>query len=215
LATLGFELALINARTKSKRLHRSGEKVQKTPSSEQTTPPATDRGALDDLFSLVYEELWRHASSIRRRDPGATQHTGTLVHEAWLRLKDSPRLAGLPPSEFIAIAARVMRQILVDAARKRHALKRGGADEIVSTELSEFAARTYPRSAELLTLDRALTQLEQWNPRQATIVDCRFFLGMSVSEAATSLDLSESSVERDWRAAKAWLDATIRGEAKD
>jgi RNA polymerase sigma factor (TIGR02999 family) len=191
------------------------KEVQEMPSPQEEMPPITDRDALDQVFGLVYEELWRVASSIRRRDPGATQHTGTLVHEAWIRLKDSPQLAGLPPSEFVAIAARVMRQILVDAARKRHALKRGGAGEIVFRDLSNFAAPTLPRSAELMTLDRALTQLEQWNPRQATIVDCRFFLGMSVSEAATSLNLSESSVERDWRAAKAWLDSAIGRDVKD
>ena len=193
----------------------SENEVQETSSPHQATSPVTDRDALNELFEVVYEELWRLASSIRRRDPGATQHTGTLVHEAWIRLKDSPQLAGLPPSEFVAIAARVMRQILVDAARKRHALKRGGAGEIVFRDLSNFAAPTLPRSAELMTLDRALTQLEQWNPRQATIVDCRFFLGMSVSEAATSLNLSESSVERDWRAAKAWLDSAIGRDVKD
>jgi RNA polymerase sigma factor (TIGR02999 family) len=193
----------------------SENEVQKTSSSEQATSPGTDRNALNELFELVYEELWRLASSIRRRDPGATQHTGTLVHEAWIRLKDSPQLAGLPPSEFIAIAARVMRQILVDAARKRHALKRGGAGETIFMDLSNFPAPAFPRSAELMTLDRALTQLEQWSPRLATIVDCRFFLGMSVSEAATSLKLSESSVERDWRTAKAWLDAAIGTDLKD
>lgn len=129
------------------------------PEKQQARPLTAGRGAMDELFRLVYEELWRLASSIRRRDPGATQHTGTLVHEAWIRLKDSPQLADLPPSEFIAIAARVMRQILVDAARKRHALKRGGGGEIISTDLSNFATRTHPRSAELMTLDRALTQL--------------------------------------------------------
>jgi RNA polymerase sigma factor (TIGR02999 family) len=182
---------------------------QQIPCPQQDTVPTVDRRTLDELFSLVYEELWQIASSVRRRDPGATQRTGTLVHEVWLRLKESPQLAGLPSSEFIAIAARVMRQILVDAARKRHALKRGGAGEIVFTDLNNFAAPVYPRTAELLTLDRALTQLEQWSPRQATIVNCRFFLGMSVSEAASSLNLSESSVERDWRAAKAWLTASI------
>jgi RNA polymerase sigma factor (TIGR02999 family) len=194
---------------KTKAVIAPEKEVQKRPLPQEATPPIADRRALDELFSLVYEELWRLASSLGRRDPGATQHTGTLVHEAWLKLKDSPHLAGLPPSEFIAIAARAMRQILVDAARKRHTLKRGGAGEIVFTDLSNIAAPTLPRSAELMTLDRALIQLEQWNPRQATIVDCRFFLGMSVSEAASSLNLSESSVERDWRAAKAWLDATI------
>jgi RNA polymerase sigma factor (TIGR02999 family) len=107
-----------------------------------------------------------------------------------------------------------MRQILVDAARRRHALKRGGGSEIVFTDLQNLAGPVYPRSAELLTLDRALTQLEQWNRRQAIIVDCRFFLGMSVPEAAASLNLSESSVERDWRAAKAWLTAAIGTDAE-
>ncbi len=179
---------------KTKAVIAPEKEVQKAPLPQQATPPTADRHALDGLFSLVYEELWRLASSLRRRDPGATQHTGTLVHEAWLKLKESPHLAGLPPSEFVAITARVMRQILVDAARKRHALKRGGTDQMIFTDLNNIAAQTYPRSAELLTLDRALNQLEQWGPRQATIVDCRFFLGMSVSEAALSLNLSESSV---------------------
>ncbi|SDF38629.1 ECF-type sigma factor [Terriglobus roseus] len=191
----------------------SAENLEEGSTSQSEGHAAMGRRELDDLFSELYEKLWRVASSIRRRDPGATQRTGTLVHEAWLKLKDSGGLAALPQPEFIALAAHAMRQVLVDGARKRHALKRGGSGEIIFTELDDLSGRTYPRSVQLLDLDRALTKLQQWNPRQATVVECRYFLGMSVPEAATSLNLSESSIERDWRVAKAWLSLAVGGSS--
>jgi RNA polymerase sigma factor (TIGR02999 family) len=178
----------------------------------QTEAPVVrvlDQHALDTLFSLVYEELLQLASALRRGDANATLHTGTLVHEAWLKLKNSPQLAGLPPPEFKAVAAKAMRQVLVDAARKRCARKRGGSGEAIFIELDDRAGYTPSRSAEVLMLDRALVTLEEVSPRQAKVVEYRFFLGMNVTETASMLNISESVVERDWRAAKAWLAVAI------
>jgi RNA polymerase sigma factor (TIGR02999 family) len=164
---------------------------------------------LDALISLVYEELLRLASALRRSDPNATVQTRTLVHEAWLKLKNSPQLAALPIPEFKAIAAKAMRQDLVDAARKRGARKRGGSGEVIFVAFEDSIGHMPSRSAEVLMLDKALLTLEALNPRQAKVVEYRFFLGMSVTETAEYLKVSESVVERDWRAARAWLAGAV------
>jgi len=161
------------------------------------------RRELDEVFSLVYEE-------VRRIDPGASVSSTTLVHEAWLKLKDSPRLADTSVPHFKAIAARAMRQVLVDSARKRIAHKRGGSGEAVFVTLDESAGQTASCDAELLELDLALRRLAEMNSRQAHVVECRFFGGLNVAEAASLLGVSESVIERDWRAAKAWLATTLR-----
>jgi RNA polymerase sigma factor (TIGR02999 family) len=167
---------------------------------------------LDEVFSLVYEELRRLASFIRRNEPGSTLNSTGLVHEAWMKLKNSPHLAATSAPHFKAIAAKAMRQILVDAARRRNSQKRGGAGEVVFVTLDESAEQAAPApiEAELLALDSALQMLAELNARQAQIVECRFFGGLNVAETASLLDVSESVIERDWRAAKAWLAGTIR-----
>lgn len=172
-----------------------------------------ERRALDEVFSLVYEELLRLASYARRRDPSVTT-SAALVNEAWLKLKDSPYLADTSVPHFKAIAARAMRQVLVDAARRRLTRKRGGAGEAVFVELDESAGHTVPCDAELLGLDMALERLKEMNSRQAKVVECRFFGGLNVAEAAELLGVSESVIERDWRAAKAWLAGAIRPGAE-
>jgi RNA polymerase sigma factor (TIGR02999 family) len=169
--------------------------------------------ALDEVFSMVYEELRRIASFIRKNEPGATLSSTALVHEAWLKLKDSPNLAATSLPHFKAIAARAMRQILVDAARRHHAKKRGGAGEVLLVTLDDSAVGSPSCDAELIALDAALKDLAVLNPRQAQIVESRFFGGLSVMEVASLLDASESLVERDWRAAKAWLAVAIRPTA--
>jgi RNA polymerase sigma factor (TIGR02999 family) len=172
-----------------------------------------DRRAFDEVFSHVYEELRRLASGMRRNDPSMTS-SGVLVHEAWLKLKDSPYLAETSAPHFKAIAARAMRQVLVEAARKRLARKRGGAGEAIFVTLNDFAGQTIPCDSELLGLDKALDRLAQMNARQAKVVECRFFGGLNVAEAASFLGVSESAIERDWRAAKAWLACAIRPGAE-
>jgi RNA polymerase sigma factor (TIGR02999 family) len=163
-----------------------------------------DRRALDHLFSVTYEELRRLASAVRRDDPSATLNPTALVNEAWLKLADSPNLASTSPLHFKRIAARAMRQVLIEAARRRNAGKRGGGDVALVTfddSLEEIATT----SGELLALDEALDELARVNPRQAQMVESRFFGGLDVAETAQLLEVSEATVLRDWRAAKAWL----------
>jgi RNA polymerase sigma factor (TIGR02999 family) len=176
--------------------------------ARQTLTPR-DRNALDDVFSLVYEELRRLASLVRRRDGSVTLNSTALVHEAWLKLKDAPHLAETSIPHFKAIAAKAMRHILVDAARRRNAQKRG-AGETVSVMFQDPVVEIAACDTDLLALDAALERLGGLNARQAQVVECRFFGGLSVSETAALLQVSESVVERDWRAAKAWLVSMIR-----
>lgn len=171
------------------------------------TPP--QREALDDVFSVTYEELRRLASIVQSRDPNGTLTPTTLVHEAWLKLAGSPQLASTSPLHFKRIAARAMRQVLVEAARRRKAQKRGGRAMVVTFDdsLAEHAAG----ADELLALDEALDELARMQPRQAMMVESRFFGGLDVSETAQLLQVSEATVLRDWRAAKAWLAHELRG----
>lgn len=163
------------------------------------------RKILDDLFSLVYEELRRLASFVRRSENSASTNTTALVHEAWLKMKDSPELAQTTVAHFKAIAARAMRQVLVDEARRRTAHKRGGCGEIVFIPLDEAGKASANCDEELLALDVALSELTRLSPRQGQVVENRFFGGLDVAETAAVLGVSESAVERDWRAARAWL----------
>lgn len=179
---------------------------------EPTPAHADDRRALDDLFSLAYEELRHLASFVRNREIGATLNTTALVHEAWLKLKDSPRLAATSLPHFKAIAAKAMRQVLVDEARRRSARKRGGAGEAIFVTLGDSTGETPSCGKELLLLDLALDELARLNPRQAQMVESRFFGGLNGAETAALLGVSESVVDRDWRAAKAWLAHEIRRE---
>ena len=169
-------------------------------------PP--DRRALDHLFSVTYEELRRLAASVRRRDPGATLSPTTLVNEAWLKLAGSPPVGATSRLHFKRIAARAMRQVLVEAARRRKAGKRGGGAVAVTLD----AALDVPAADadELLALDDALEGLTRLSPRQATMVESRFFGGLDVAETAELLGVSEATVLRDWRAAKAWLARELR-----
>jgi RNA polymerase sigma factor (TIGR02999 family) len=166
---------------------------------------ANDRQALDQLFSLAYEELRRLASSVKRGDPSNTLSPTALVNEAWLKLANSPDVASTSPLHFKRIAARAMRQLLVEAARRRNAHKRGGDGEAIFVSFDESidGATTPPHN--LLALDAALTELARLEPRQALIVESRFFGGLEVSEISSLIGVSEATILRDWRAAKAWL----------
>jgi len=181
-------------------------------SKTQDVPP--ERRAIDDLFSATYEELRRLAASVKRGDQGATLSPTALVNEAWLKLAKSPRFATTSRLHFKRIAARAMREVLVEAARRRNAGKRGGPDATAVTldESREGGARHDGTwyGEELIALDRALNALAQIEPRQAAMVEGRFFGGLDVNETATLLDVSEATVLRDWRVAKAWLARELR-----
>jgi RNA polymerase sigma factor (TIGR02999 family) len=166
---------------------------------------ADNREALDELFAVTYEELRRLAATVRRGDPSATLNPTALVNEAWLKLSGSS-VVSLSRLHFKRIAARAMRQILVEAARRRQAGKRRGGQNITFDESLHLI-----EERELLGLDAALTELATIQPRQALMVESRFFGGLEVGEVAMLLDVSEATILRDWRAAKAWLARELRG----
>jgi RNA polymerase sigma factor (TIGR02999 family) len=169
-----------------------------------------DRRALDDLFSATYEELRRLALAVRRRERSVTLNPTALVNEAWLKLAKSPDFAVDSPLHFKRIAARAMRQLLVEAARRRLATKRGGDDGVQWVTFDELVHQAAVSERELIALDAALDELAQAEPRQAEMIECRFFGGQSVAEAAAALGVSEATLARDWRTAKAWLTQAMR-----
>jgi len=171
---------------------------------------AEERRALDDLYSLIYEELRRLASFVRRSDASATLNSTALVHEAWLKLRESPALAAKSLPHFRAIAAHAMREVLVDEARRRMARKRGGAGEATFVSLGDSTENVASGDEEFLALDAALEELARLSPRQAQMVEKRFFGGLTAVEISQQLGVSESVIDRDWRAAKAWLAGRIR-----
>jgi RNA polymerase sigma factor (TIGR02999 family) len=181
--------------------------------SESDTPnhdgaPARRR-ALDELFSATYEELRRLAARVRSHEGGLTLNPTALVNEAWIKLARTPAVADTSPLHFKRIAARAMRQVLVEAARRRRALKRGGPDAIFVTfdeSLGDGASWTQ----DLIGLDAALEELSRLDERQARVIECRFFGGLEVAETAAVLGVSEATVLRDWRAARAWLARELR-----
>lgn len=184
-----------------------------TGTPESGTPePGTpeERQVLDDLFSLTYEELRRLASSVRRSHPNATLSPTTLVNEAWIKLAASPKFATTSRPHFKRIAARAMRQVLVEAARRRTAHKRGGG--VMNVTFGDSFEDVASCTKDLLALDSALDELARIEPRQAMMVESRFFGGLDVSETATLLNVSEATILRDWRAAKAWLAHELRQE---
>ena len=170
---------------------------------------AEGRSGLNSLFSATYEELRRLASSVRRGDPSATLNPTALVNEAWIKMAKSPAIAAASRLHFKRIAARAMRQILIEAARRRNAGKRGGG-QTVTVSFDDSYQKAPSCGEDLLRLDRALDELARMNPRQATLVESRFFGGLDIPETATLLSVSEATVLRDWRAAKAWLALQLR-----
>lgn len=150
------------------------------------------------------------ASSVRRGDPSATLNPTALVNEAWIRLAKSPRFATTSRLHFKRIAARAMRQLLIEAARRRNAGKRGGGADI-TVNFDDPIQNSPSSGKDLLALDTALDELQQMNPRQALMVESRFFGGLDVAETAELLEVSEATILRDWRAARAWLAQELRG----
>jgi RNA polymerase sigma factor (TIGR02999 family) len=164
----------------------------------------------DELFSLVYEELLRIASAVRRNESHSTLGATALVHETWLRLKDSPQFASTSPMHFKRIAARVIRQVLIEAARERNALKRGGQNALRVT-LDDSIEAFEENTLELLEIDQALHQLTEADPRQAQVAELKIFSELTNLEIADEMGMSLSAVERSWRAAKAWLKTRFSG----
>jgi len=168
-----------------------------------------NRHELNELFGATYDELRRLASTVRSRSPNATLNPTALVNEAWLKLAASPGFSVTSPLHFRRTAARAMRQVLIDAARRRQSQKRGGGGEMFVT-LDGAPEETMLVGEDLITLDGVLEELARMNPRQAAIVESRFFGGLEISEIATLLEVSEATVLRDWRAARAWLATKLR-----
>ncbi len=171
---------------------------------------AGDHTALDRLTPLIYEELHRNARRhMRRERPGNTLQTTALVNEVYLRLVDVGGVDWKNRAHFFAVSTRIMRRILVDAARSRASIKRGGQLQKVAhsstVNLDEIADVSSQRGNELIAVDDALMLLEQIDPRKSRVVELRFFGGLSVEETAEVLEVSPQTVMRDWKLAKAWL----------
>ena len=163
-----------------------------------------DQEALDRLMPLVYDELRQLARRYMRRErAGHTLQTTAVINEAYLRLVDQQNVRWQNRAHFFAIAAHVMRRILIDYARRRRYAKRGGGAPHVS--LDEVAVLSEERAADLIALDEALDSLASIDPQQSRVVELRFFGGLTVKETAEVLKLSHDMVKREWSTAKAWL----------
>jgi RNA polymerase sigma factor (TIGR02999 family) len=158
--------------------------------------------AFDDLVRLVYDDLRRLARAQRRRGPGEMLETTELVHEAYVRLVDRTRTRWRDRGHFWAVSALAMRQILVDHARHRHRLKRGGGLPHAAVDAQDAAAH---ESARLIDLDLALERLADVSPRLVRVVECRYFAGLNEEETAEALGVSLRTAQRDWLKARAWL----------
>lgn len=166
---------------------------------------AGDAQASEALVPLVYTELRRQARrALRREGAGHTLQATALVHEAWLRLDGQHDARWESRAQFLAVAAQMMRRVLVDHARTRRALKRGGAGTHVT--LGDAANAVAPSdSVDVLALDDALARLAEIDPRKARLVELRYFAGLSIPEAAATLGISLATVGREWAVARMWL----------
>jgi RNA polymerase sigma factor (TIGR02999 family) len=170
--------------------------------------------AAENLFRRVYNELRRLAGYYMRNErPDHTLQPTALVHEAYLRLIDQRELPGESRAHFFGVAANVMRRILIDHARAHRADKRGGRD--VKVPLDDASAMAVDDPQSLLDIDRALERLAALDPRQARVVELRFFGGLSVEETAEILGVVPRTVDRDWRIARGWLRRQLDGSTPD
>ena len=170
-----------------------------------------DEAAQQQLAEAVYDELRRLAQRhLRRERPDHSLTPTALVHEAYLKLIDQRRVQWQNRTQFFAIAARLMRRILVDHARARAAVKRAA----VSVALEDVDLRTAPIDVDVLAIDSVLSRLAQLDERQAQLVELRFFAGLTVEETATALGVAPITVKRDWALARAWLFRALEGDAK-
>jgi RNA polymerase sigma factor (TIGR02999 family) len=167
---------------------------------------AGDRDALERLVPVVYDELRQVARrQLLRESPGHTLSATALVHEVYLRLLRQRQLAASDHDGFLAIAAQTMRRILVDHARARTRLKRGGSDRAVPLDTDDVPLLTDVEVEEVLAIDLALERLTEVDERAHRVVECRVFAGMTLDETAQVLGISSKSVQRTWTAALAWL----------
>jgi len=171
---------------------------------------AREPGSDEQLFACIYAELRKMAArQMRRERPDHTLQATALANEAYLRLSGGERVSDVGQEHFCAIASRLMRQILVDHSRRQHAAKRGGGR--IESSLDSFVPAIADK-ADLVELDMALNRLRELDPREASIVELRFFAGLTVPEIATALDVSIATVERDWASARAWLRRELTAE---
>jgi len=169
-----------------------------------------DHAALNKLWPLVYEELRRMASRrLRQEQPSPSLQSAALVHEAFLKLVGDNPLQVANRGHFFAIAAQVMRRILVDRARARRRLKRGGGFVVVN--LDETVDVAQQKDAHVLALDEALLALSKLAPQQSQLIELRYFAGLSIEETAEALGISRATANRDWVTARAWLLREMRG----
>jgi len=174
-------------------------------------------GALDRLMPLVYGELTRIAHrQLGLEAPGHTLSTPALVHEAYFRLVDQTRVEWADRAQFFGVAAQAMRRVLVDHARRHHAARRGGGRRAVSLEAlgqDDAAALAAGECADvLLAVDEALERLAVLDARQARVVECRFFGGLTAAETAETIGVTARTVERDWVKARGWLYQALRDD---
>jgi len=168
-----------------------------------------DQAALDKLMPLVYDELHRLADRYMRGErPDHTLQTTALVHEAYLRLVELKNIEWQDRAHFFAVAARMMRRVLVNYANRRRSRKRDVGEPTLS--LDDVATLSQAQEPALLTLDEALKSLEAIDPRKCQIVEFKFFGGLTIEESAEVLGVSHATVEREWRLARAWLFREMR-----
>jgi len=163
-----------------------------------------EQHASDDLIRAVYEQLRRQARrQLRHERRDHTLDTAALINEAYLKLVEQRSVRWQDRGHFFALAAELMRRVLVDHARTKHRQKRGGRDEAV--ELNELHLTSAPIDVDMIALDEALDRLAQLDEQQVRVVELRYFAGLGINETAELLKVSPASVKRDWAAAKAWL----------
>lgn len=202
-------------------MHRDGHTVDSTDVRGPRDPTALllawgrgDQAAFDELVPLIHDELHRIARRhMRLERTGHTLQATALVNEAYLRLIDVKQIQWQNRAHFLAMAARVMRRVLVDSARARRFQKRGGGAQVEPLDEERIVAGEPGR--DLVALDDALTALASMDPRKSHVVEMRFFGGLTVDETAEALHVSPETVRRDWRLAKAWLLSELGPEPKE
>ena len=163
-----------------------------------------NRAVVDELTPLIYQELKRMAGSqLRRERPGHTLQATALVHEAYLKLVDQRQVTWQNRAHFFGVASQIMRRVLMDYAKSQKREKRGGGAH--KTSLDEALVVAEDRASDLIQIDEALARLEELDPRQAKVVELRFFGGLSVEETAEAMGISAPTVKREWAMARAWL----------
>jgi RNA polymerase sigma factor (TIGR02999 family) len=188
-----------------------GREPQPVPGSEEELSflVGKERETFDELFTAAYEELRRVAASLKRGDRSATLNPTALVGETWLKLARARGLQIKSRLHLKRVAARAMRYILADAARRRAPANHSDSEEPIFVTFTDFP-EPVKCDKQFIALHEALDELERLHPRQAAVVECRYFGGFNVPELVELLEVAEITITRDWKAAKAWLAAEIR-----